>query len=483
MLDNDFEKYIKNNLESARMDWDKEDMWSQIEDQLPKEEPKRFVPFWIFCGGVALLILATTLYFTLDKNKNNSQQDELELAEAETSSKTKSDRLTKTVNNDDAIYNIENNTTNATEKQVVNSESEKPKTPEPKITSNINSKKNQASFTSKSPFFEDVPVKESTSKTKAEIVPNADHQGAKASYDAKGNGLDVEAKWQNSNEGDIESSLLNRKLKEASFINWPTVEWASRSLDLNFAFANNATQILPVPKHKLSELYGFGKYSILSRTLKGDASQSELLDQRLNSETVLEGLGLQLGYRHFINRHVFVEAGLEYLRINEKLDFEQKVSEQIVVQSDTANHYVNYAGVTQYVPGDKVVEKITTTPFLKYNEHHFLMIPVHVGFRLALNKFEVDFTTGPVFNIYQSYKGDIIDTNLLLVEDYSPIEGNSSVLGGIDVGCHINYNLGKGLAVTSGLGLRKSFSDFSVDDIIDQSYNSLDLKLGLLIKI
>ncbi len=65
MLDKDFEKHIKDNLESDKMDWDKEAMWTDIKEDLPlpKHENKRR-PWAIFItlGLLSLLIITAAFY-------------------------------------------------------------------------------------------------------------------------------------------------------------------------------------------------------------------------------------------------------------------------------------------------------------------------------------------------------------------------------------------------------------------------------------
>ena len=76
MLNNDFEKFVKENLESAKTSWDKEAMWADIEKALPEEKKKRW-PLFLLMGLIACLVAGSVTLNNNQSNLNLLEQEEL----------------------------------------------------------------------------------------------------------------------------------------------------------------------------------------------------------------------------------------------------------------------------------------------------------------------------------------------------------------------------------------------------------------------
>lgn len=488
MLNNDFEKYIKNNLESARLDWDKEEMWSEIETQLPKnEKPERGILFWLVASLTLVMLLGAGLFFmtkttkaTTSKNEHAEIISQIKVNASKVNAQSLTDiKLISELNNVELIetknqVTLAKDSVNNYKSKAIQNENITIGKPANILTSRlVNISSNDKEYAKKDVVKS---VLKSSPELGGNLTINNNIELGKSPLDKRS---ELEKMIDAHNASVLNARQVNLSLLDR--LNHYVINTDAR--EFGFTFDNKSTLITPKNNFRAAELFAFAHYSLLNRTLTDLGDNNTLFQARQESEMTLEGLGAQLGYRHFFSPSIYVEAIVEYRRINEVLNFNQKEVDQIVVDSDTANYYVSFTGETKYVRGENVIDKITTTPFVKYNEHHFISLPIHIGYRKSYKQFDFDFLIGPVLNVYQSYSGDIINDNLLVKEDHSPDKFNGKLLAGVDVGINANYNLVNGFALTSGLGYRKSISNYSIDGLLGQSYNSLDFKLGVLLKI
>lgn len=125
-------------------------------------------------------------------------------------------------------------------------------------------------------------------------------------------------------------------------------------------------------------LYGGAMYPLKSLSAKRTDFET-IAAGRQETETVLEGVaaGAYLGMRH--RSGLFGEAGLEYLRINERFD-------QNTVHTDTIGR-IAVIGIIVHAPGDTTfisdsVAVLKETRFVKrtYNNYRFLQVPLAIGY-------------------------------------------------------------------------------------------------------
>ena len=485
MLKNDFEKYIKDNLESARWDWDKEEMWADIEQHLPPvDEPKRPLWLWWLSGVFILGLLGTTLFWL--NGKTQSDKVVVEKTNINSKSNVSNETAKLDVNTFDNQTKVTNNNLENTNTQTSNSSSLNTIEKSDKSRFDSNATNNQVNLPD---------AKETALTIDNETLEISKTQNSKPIVATDAN---VNNAGEIAHQEILKSDALDLKMDEdrVAFDRSQYFTWISLEPKLGGVIYENqrtfkqpslatAKFVKPSTKIALSTLAFYSNYSLSSRTLTS-GSNVELFQSREESEAVLEGFGAQITYRHFWNRKFFTAIGLDYQRINEVQDFEQATYESIQIESDTAAYFINFNGEVQHVSGRQTATVVTTTPFVRYNEHHFISMPIHFGYNYEMGKFSFSLVSGPILNLFQSYKGDrinLVDNDMLLEKDVSVDNYQSSLLSAFDAGLYLNYNLGNNISLSSGINYRKSLSDFTIDGLNKQSYDNLDFKLGLLLKI
>jgi len=492
---------MKNNLESARWDWDKEEMWADIEQHLPPaKEPKRILPIWWITGVLALGLISA---FIIIPNLNNSTYAKNEIAKINKADVNKVESILTEQNDDlntknQSILSVDNpeNNDDLIESQIrknqstlknakqVNSNSSEAKS-DNAIEINISKDKTSGSIKSDLDSSSDSGLNQflgsfvlNSSEDENQNIKNIKEESRDGSDARKKSALEEMIDRHN-------SSFVQSRISSLDYVNGINVYLSIpvRRFQSPLIQINDSEFIKPINRNWISSFSLYSNYSSLNRTLSNTSIESSLFEQRVNSEKTLEAIGAQLNYRVNFNRNIFAEVGVEYQRINEVMNFQEEVLVQEVVPSDSAFYFVNFMGETQYVAGDQTKRSIERTAFNSYNEHHFVNMPIHIGYSKNLGRFALNVVGGPVLNIYQSYKGDSIGEDLTFVKDRQVNDFNNSILSAFDAGLYLDYGLTKSLSLSSGINYRKSLSNFTIDGVINQSYDVIDFKLGILFKI
>ncbi|MDB4438826.1 hypothetical protein N9176_01110 [bacterium] len=495
---------MKNNLESARSDWYKEEMWADIEQHLPPvKEPRRLLPIWWLSGFVTLGLIALSIFFW---NKNEAYNATHTLVEIEKRSINKTDENT-TVDKDGNSLLFENTTSdllnsinqNSEEESVIKANSITPAFIVKQLNkSNANSNKHivNMSLNSSTTQNEVFAVEENNHSNNTQNVVSND-LGLNSSKDKNTSSVEsgvadlkksslengkstIEQMIDKHNTAFLQARVFSIKPLDGimSYLSAPV-----RSSFILNALAETNNIINPIKMKWLSSLALYGSYSLLNRALTNTSNDNTLFAQRNEAEKTLEGIGAQLSYRIHFNNNLFTEIGVEYQRINEVLNFEERIATQELVPSDSAAYFINFAGETQYVAGEKIQTRLMKTGYSSYNEHHFVNVPIRIGYSQKFDNFSLSILAGPVLNVYQSYHGDVIGSDLKFVQDAEINGFQNSLFTAFDTGLYLDYNLGKNFSLSGGINYRKSLSSFTIDGVVNQTYDTVDFKLGILFKI
>ena len=106
-------------------------------------------------------------------------------------------------------------------------------------------------------------------------------------------------------------------------------------------------------------------------------------------------------------------------------------------------------------------------------------MPLHIGYSNVVSpSLGLSAYAGPVLKLYQDYSGYNINTEDVIVQSDN-IEG-ASLLSAFDVGLSVDYTLGRKVDLSFGAYYRNALSTFSIDGNVSQSYDNMNLQVGIL---
>jgi len=468
MLNDNLEKHFKENIESSRFSWDKEDMWADIEKELPPEKKKRVV-YWYWLAAAAMVLLLIGFFFS--DYTNNDQNITINKPVVSNESIDKNETILSTKENDitDITPNNETITSTvkpATEVQLTNS-IDQLKTKDSKIIStkkssnNISTTNNTQIINSELKIDNNIQLAPIITKEIVENSNNIAESIPRTEMDA------IQIEVTKINQLNLNNELITNEL------------------DLD-----DLTTIIPVKKkcnHPLS-IGAYGLLGTINRTLTANEGESpELLNLRNEEESTLETFGAGIFVRKYINNKLFFQGGIEYTVINEKLEYTEELIELTTVESDTAYNYQSYTGIKQYKSGIVEAEKITSTNYTRYNEHSFLNMPIYIGYRIPLKKISLTAALGPVFTLNQTYTGyayqdDQSISISISISNNKPFISNSSLYS-IDGLVEGSINLKNNVKMFMGVHYRKGMNGFSINKGITQKYDLLSGRVGIKLNL
>jgi len=467
MLNQDFEIYIKENLESAKTSWDKEAMWIDIEKELPKKEKKKS---WLFFL-LGFLLLSSILYIVIENY--NKDRPKIEVIIDNDSA------LAQDVNIEETPLNIQSDNTELNKKDIADLNSGNI------LISDNKTIIEKSILTHKSNNKKEIKVTQPTNrnKNKATIV-SVDKKEIKVIQDSQ-TVSDVSQTTLNSNS---ETNLISREsiallgaIKKLDQQSIGLIKPFIRvELSLNFVQPKEIIVVKnQIPRFSIS-LMGSG--GLLSKRM--DGNNEELLALRTTSEKPLEAVGVNLLFNYEINSNLFLRSGLDYRTITEKTNNEIEEVDIRSVQSDSAIIYNFSNGNTSFGFGELESRTTRINQHIRYPKHHFINVPLHIGYQNNLAKnLKVNLYSGPVFNIAHAFDGDVINAENQFTGEENIDLQKSSLLYAVDLGAGINYGFTNNWGLNLGFNYRLATSKFSLDESVYQSYNIMEFQLGLFYKL
>lgn len=117
-------------------------------------------------------------------------------------------------------------------------------------------------------------------------------------------------------------------------------------------------------------------------------------------------VNLEAGYRH---RSGFsLRSGLGYQQLHESFFFDEVVRTDMVVTSfDRARYYVKPSGDTLFLSGPGLATEVEARRIRHNNRMTYYQIPLFVGYHLPRNRFDFELAGGVHYVLAQQYKGRI----------------------------------------------------------------------------
>jgi len=470
MLEKDFEKFMKENLESAKLSWDKELMWNDIELELePAQESKRAFPLYIILGLIFCVSIATLYFFNAENNDSNQ-------------SALKNKERTQDVKKDSKIVTLENSQLQKKEQVSADDLDFKNKQTVLSTKKGIN-KKEKTSIKSNNQENSKGEVLEEKERRTLKIIQKANTNFQTSSNDFAQNIKKVISQDQlnlENNSQKPQNSLLNllSKLERIDFV-------LNNDNASNETLSFYPTIIEPIEKSqkKLNkfQIGLYTQYSLPGKRLS-PISSSNNITSRNSSEAPLEGLSAGLNLEYDLTKNLFVNVGIDYTRVTERLDFlEDRIVESTTV-SDSAFYFTKPDGTVSFIPGENTTAKRTVNQFRVYNTYESYTLPVLIGYKTNLyNKIEAALYAGPVLNLYQNFNGSYVDDEGL-ISPAQKIE-KTNLINNLQFGLRFSWCIKEKMSIYSGLNYGMSFNKFSIDRSNEQSYNLFGLKIGFLYTI
>ncbi len=145
-----------------------------------------------------------------------------------------------------------------------------------------------------------------------------------------------------------------------------------------------------------------------------------------------------------------ISAGLEYQKIQNRLNQEQRIIERITVYDEMAYFYLD-SNNNRIYEADSVTTSRTYTRELQTAKTHTLInIPILLGYHRQIGKFKYGIIGGVNVHLRNEFKGKALDASGQIIDAGSDSPNaiyrkdlNMSIIGGIDAG----YMIGEGLEV------------------------------------
>jgi len=199
-------------------------------------------------------------------------------------------------------------------------------------------------------------------------------------------------------------------------------------------------------------------------------------------ETPLYQSHIQLNYRHHIHKDLYLEAGIAYLQLITRYQFEETISEVEQIPSDSARFFTFPDGRTEYYSGELEQTTITERRVQQFNQFHQL------GLSAGLHWQPIQFRRVPTFvRAHYAYyplrwaEGRSLTPSLdYLAFDDPALESTlSSQLSLLSLQTGISWPLSASLKLEAGFFYQRTLANASATTGVNLRYQSWGGLLGL----
>ena len=191
---------------------------------------------------------------------------------------------------------------------------------------------------------------------------------------------------------------------------------------------------IPMISNRLNDNTEFGTDNYLSTWNQSETAVSTF------SAGLLIGLETQWGGS--------ISAGLEYQKIQNRLNQEQRIIERITVYDEMAYFFIDSNNNRVYVADSVTTSRTYTRELQTAKTHTLINIPILLGYHRQMGKFRYGIIGGVNVHLRNEFKGKALDASGQIIDASSDSPNaiyrkdlNMSIIGGIDAG----YMIGEGL--------------------------------------
>ncbi len=218
---------------------------------------------------------------------------------------------------------------------------------------------------------------------------------------------------------------------------------------------------------------------------KNDFEESAAFDERINSESTLEGIELGLyGMLVRDNIPLYLKAGVSYSRITERMDLKYEYI-QLDTVVDIVSSTVSANGDTiTHIYGDVVKE----TKFKGSNrQHHYIHlfdVPISVGYTTYIGGLDIGIEGGVKVNFMTRATGNLLTSQ----KDYTNLSLNRMFKNRIGLSYFGGLMIGRNFGRFGDFYIAPRFTYFpnefnNQNNPIDQKYFNIGLNAGVVYKI
>ncbi len=485
------EQQYKNQFDNYQHDFDEAAMWQSLDAAIP-QNPQPKIATFALAGAFMVTILAGILWvnqenhqITTEANVLTEELSEMQSNRMENNPLVKEDLTAKAsemeTNQSDFNAKAGSKTFN---KQALKASNKTAIASQNTSTNNLSSKHQKA--------FEQA-VSQSTMRTSI-VAPQTSANNKNyhfAALEDKGNAkLDfppIKAKKEVIARIQNNLSLLPA-ISSSSSMSTPNLlqkEMTLRDGDLDCPLfgGKQRTKIKGSP---FIDIYGEGNMS--SVTVESQNTETNAYETTWNDTDTPLGsyeLGLMLGYE--FDNGLYAALGLEYQKTVEKLEYQQTIIERVTVWSDEAYFYLDDEGNQVFV-GDSVTTQSTyKRSVVSGKEHTVMNLPLMLGYKLRMNRFNVGLFGGMNINLSHKFEGKIIDesnTFVTLNEDNYETVYKNKLDASPFAGLHLGYSMSNYAELYFNPTFRFHPKSWMQDDYsLSAKYQLAGVRLGLRYKL
>lgn len=204
-----------------------------------------------------------------------------------------------------------------------------------------------------------------------------------------------------------------------------------------------------------------------------DTANSIYLQKRKEGNTINSAFSFGIRLTKLFKSGITISGGINYSQIIEKFKFTQGNIIQTVYETNAS--------------GDTIgsYQTISTRYKITHNQYRNIDFPITIGYEKSFNNWSLGFNGGLIFNLFSTYKGDVLDKNFQPIGiNESALEKRYKLKGNIGMGCtggiSVYYNLTERLKLLAEPYFRYNLSEMNQDaSEFKQKYHTIGMKAGI----
>lgn len=208
-----------------------------------------------------------------------------------------------------------------------------------------------------------------------------------------------------------------------------------------------------------------------------DTVNSIYLQKRKEGTTITSAFSAGIRFTKLYKSGIAIRGGINFSQINEKFKFTQGNIIQTVYETNAS--------------GDTIgsYQTISTRYKITHNQYRNIDFPFTLGYEKSFNKWTLNINGGLIFNLFSTYKGDILDKNFQPIDiNESTLEKRYKLKGNIGIGCtgglSMYYNITERLKLLAEPYFRYNFSSMNQESTeFNQQYNTLGMRAGIRVDL
>lgn len=448
---------IKKAMENQMPEWNKEDLWHDIESRLPvKEKKRRPMLLWFFILSSCGILLA---YMLSDKKESDLTHPIVTPAKI---TKSPSIVLEEVHSISVADASVSQNKTSALEYKYIQTDGNAILT---KSSSRLMENKKVLSNEVTTPSFQDHLIPANAGLQ----IPSTQNPDVVAT-----------ASLPPTTEINLATNI------EKNRVNTPLLALPIIAMQLNSSIEQSLPNTGIVIQRKKDQLWKAmvdGQLGFLTSTLQTSLPEYDNWQRKKqSSNSTKESISFGIVIHKKIIQNLFLGAGIQYLRMNEVVsarDVQKIISE---IPSDSAQFVKDGSGII-YLPG--TLQQTQTKGYQIYSPNQWTRwsIPLHLSYEIHLGSLIVLPSVSGSFTLYQRFQGIQLHPNghFIYKDDsvYNTLYKKSGILS-LGLGLDAEYPLSPHLRLSTGLFYTSDInSSWKTSFAISEKFTRTGLRIGL----